>query len=462
MRRLAKNDPAWQSYPADQRVLLAAQQAAQDIADEAARKVANAQRQALKTAEVEQAVAKSWAKEAAAITPWSSTSTKRRATPRASSAMRFAAWSIPSRQPRARRVLASGAKALMLLFDAQNPLMSRDLAMEVFGNGSGTTGNKLAQDGAKAWLKTIEQLRQRFNAAGGDAGKLDYGYLPQPHDQARVLQAGADKWSTEMLPAGSLALRERGRQPHERCPGAGRVARIVGNDQQRRPQQEHAGWIQGGPARVQTVAAILASCTSRTAGLPRLPEPVRHGQHVRRHDAAHQRLDARHRAGRALRPNPEAQMRLQVDLASRADGGPKRVFGNTPESYWRVMSGASSHAESPVIARVASDIRNIESFGKLRGALLSSLTDLPTYFVTAGFNKLGYWEALKNLGKVATEGDTREFLTMHGVIAESMISDLNRWSGDNIKTTGRAGCRTAPCGCRCSMPGRTRYAVASA
>ena len=112
----------------------------------------------------------------------------------------------------------------------------------------------------------------------------------------------------------------------------------------------------------------------------------------------------------------------------------QQVFGSTPESYWRVMSGASSHAESPVIARVASDIRNIESFGKLQGALLSS-AHRPTHLLCHGrvLTKLGYWEALKNLGKVATEGDTREFLTMHGVIAESMISDLNRWSGDNIK-----------------------------
>ena len=51
---LAAKDPdAWRALPVDQRTLLAAQQAAADIASEAARKVANAQRQALKTAETE-------------------------------------------------------------------------------------------------------------------------------------------------------------------------------------------------------------------------------------------------------------------------------------------------------------------------------------------------------------------------------------------------------------------------
>jgi len=46
MRRMARTDPNWQSYSADQRLLMAAQQAEADIQGEAARKVANAQRQA--------------------------------------------------------------------------------------------------------------------------------------------------------------------------------------------------------------------------------------------------------------------------------------------------------------------------------------------------------------------------------------------------------------------------------
>ena len=160
-------------------------------------------------------------------------------------------------------------------------------------------------------------------------------------------------------------------------------------------------------------------------------------------------------------PNPEAQMRLQVDLASRADGGPKRVFGNTPESYWRDEWRIVPCRITRDCARGLGHSRKHRELRQATGALLSA--HRPTHLLCRpGFNKLGYWEALKNLGKVATEGDTREFLTMHGVIAESMISDLNRWSGDNIKNNWSGGCRTAPCGCRCSMPGRTRYAVASA
>lgn len=434
MRRLAKNDPAWQSYPADQRVLLAAQQAAQDIADEAARKVANAQRQVLKTAEVEQAVAKSLAqgggRNHALVEHIDQTHSY------AEGIKRDAIRGLVDTVEAAKSMQGTGVgrKALMFLFEAQNPLMSRDLAMEVFGNGSGATGNKLAQDGAKAWLDTIEKLRQRFNASGGDVGKLDYGYLPQPHDQARVLQAGADKWSAEMLPKldRSRYLNEDGSRMSD-----GQVLDVL-----------RASWetISSGGLNKSTPGAFKGPGARANRGSDSRELHFKDGQayldYLNQYGTGSM-YDAmmRHISGltrdialvERYGPNPEAQMRLQVDLASRVDGGPKRVFGNTPEAYWRVMSGASSNAESPIIARVASDIRNIESFGKLQGALLSSLTDLPTYFVTAGFNKLGYWEAFKNLGKVATESDTREFLTAHGVIAESMISDLNRWAGDNIK-----------------------------
>ena len=75
--------------------------------------------------------------------------------------------------------------------------------------------------------------------------------------------------------------------------------------------------------------------------------------------------------------------------------------------------------------------------------MLSSITDVGTYFTTVGFNRMPYFDALTNLGR-ATGKDTRNFLNAHGLIAESMISDLNRWSGENIAQnwTGRIAAAT--------------------
>ena len=87
----------------------------------------------------------------------------------------------------------------------------RDLVAEIFGKD---TGNPVAKAGAKAWLETVESMRQRFNRGGGDIGKLRYGYLPQPHDPARIRAVAADIWATKVLPLidRSRYVDEAGRQ----------------------------------------------------------------------------------------------------------------------------------------------------------------------------------------------------------------------------------------------------------
>lgn len=82
------------------------------------------------------------------------------------------------------------------------------LVREIFGE---KTGDAVAAKGARAWLDTVEAMRQRFNAAGGDVGKLDYGYIPQPHDAVRVLRAGREQWVKDILP-----LMDRARYIDER------------------------------------------------------------------------------------------------------------------------------------------------------------------------------------------------------------------------------------------------------
>lgn len=436
MRRLSRQDTNWQSHPADQRVLLAAQQAAQDIADEAARKVANAQRQAIKTAETESRVQSSMQREGsgrtkALVTDLEQTQSYVEGIKRDNTRQLVDLIEAADSKQGA----TTGRKALMVLFDAQNPIMTRDLAMEVFAQGKAGTGNPIAKAGAEAWLKVTEQMRQRFNAAGGDVGRLDYGYLPQAHDQARVLAKGADAWAAEVLP---MLDRSRyvdeagGRLPdaqvldilrsawetistdgaNKSAPGAARGTGARAN----RGSQSREIHFKDGEAYLQYLreygtGSMYDAMMGHLGGLARDVGLVeRYG------------------------PNPESQFKLQKDLADRADGGPKRVFGNHADAYWRVISGASSAPMSARVAQIGTHIRNIETFGKLQGAVLSSITDMGTYFVTTGFNNLSYWDAVKNLG-AATTKDTRAFLNAHGMIAESMISDLSRWTGENIAQT---------------------------
>lgn len=430
MRQMARTDPAWQGYAPDQRMLLAAQQAAGDIAQEAARKLANAQRQALKTAELEVRLQDSGktGRTAQLVHDFERTNAyidgvKRDAT-RGLMDLIDAADS--------RQGANVGRQALMVLFDAQNPLMTRDLALEVFARGQAGTGNAMAKAGAEAWGKVAESMRERFNAAGGDVGRLDYGYLPQAHDPLRVLAKGQDAWARETLPLldRSRYVREDGARmsdaevvdvlrgawetissdgANKRLPGQGGGTGARAN----RGSESRQIHFKDGEAYLQYLrtfgtGSMYDAMIGHVGGLSRdIGLVERYG------------------------PNPEAQMRLQFDVAERADGANARIFGNKADAYWRLLNGTAGTPESARIAQVGQTIRNVETFGKLQGAVLSSITDLGTYFTTVGYNNLPYFQGLTNIGRAAGK-ETREFMNAHGLIAESMISDLNRWAGENV------------------------------
>lgn len=72
-----------------------------------------------------------------------------------------------------------------------------DVVRELHGEA---TGNARAKAFAEAIADTFEQLRRRFNAAGGAIGKLDGWGLPQAHDTLKVRRVGFDQWRADILP----------------------------------------------------------------------------------------------------------------------------------------------------------------------------------------------------------------------------------------------------------------------
>lgn len=438
MRQLARKDPAaWRAMPADQRYTEAAKAAMADVQAEAARKVENVQRQALKTAATNTRV-----EEAEGHTRSGKLTEDLFHTNDYVQGVKMDALSglmnlmdaVKSTQG-----ASIGRRVSMLLFGVQNPAMTRDLAREIYRNADGTSGNKIAQAGARAWLDTIGPMRERFNAAGGDIGKLDYGYLPQPHDSARVHQAGPEKWTSAILP-----LLDRSRYVDEtgaRLDDAG-MRDMLGHVWETIATEGinkiEPGEFKGAGARANRGSQTRELHFTENGYLPYLSQYGRGSMY----DAMTSHV------GRLARdiglverygPNPEAQMRLQLDQASKTDVKPlselPRTFGVLPQTYWDLVSGKTAQAGSARIAEIGTHVRNVQTFGKLGAAVISSVTDLATYIQATGYNKLGYWRAISNIGRVAASGELRDMLTTHGIIAESMAGDLNRWTNDNIKAT---------------------------
>lgn len=460
----ASKDPAaaqkWRQMTPDQRTLAAADKAMQDIAAEATKTVERANLQILKTAATEERI-----RDAQARVPRDNvvrrllglsgrTPTRSEALVRDMERTEVLAKSIQregiSQMLDTIEAAGSGQgaglgrRAAMALFDVDNPAMTRALVSEIYANGQGGTGNALAQRAAKAWLDAIDGLRQRFNAAGGDVGKLDYGYIPLPDSQIRMLRAGKAQWVADVLPAV-----DRGRYLN---PDGTRMSdaevqavleRIFESKSSGGANKTDPGQFRGDGMR--------ANRGSQHREL-HLKDGEAYLQYLAKYGEGSMYDAMMGHVGKLARdialverygPNPANQMRLQFDLARRVDKVPDnqslpRRFLLRPESYWEVLSGNATAPDSAAWAAVGQGVRNVQTAGKLAGALLSSVTDLGTYFVTTGFNRLSYFQALANIGKAQTRG-AKQYLNAHGLMAESLIGDLNRWTGEHIANsiTGR-------------------------
>jgi hypothetical protein len=78
-----------------------------------------------------------------------------------------------------------------LLGRRANRAMMPDFVKELHGEAS---GDATAKQLARAVETVFEDLRQRFNAAGGAIGKLEKFGLPHSHDRIKVKSAGREEW----------------------------------------------------------------------------------------------------------------------------------------------------------------------------------------------------------------------------------------------------------------------------
>lgn len=437
MRDLARQDPAaWQAKPKEQRITEAAQAAMKDLNAASARKEYLGTLQALKTAETNQRIAAAKMTSASGLTDSQALIRDIENSHIYLEDVRNEAVStlgdmIAAAENR------SGTGTLrnlaMRIWDVENPQMTVDVVREVFKGADGHTGNRAAQAGARAWLDTIENLRLRFNAAGGDVGKIGYGYISQMHDAAKIIAVAADEWAARVLPLldrrqyvkadGSLmsnaemlkmlsgvheTLGSNGLNKIDpgQYKGAGKRAN-AGSDSRVLHFRDGDAWIDYmrdfGEGSLYDAMIGHVSTMARNIGL------------VERYG-----------------PNPEMNFRLQADIARRADGVgtiANRAKGNTPEAYWSILSGKTGSPENATIAKVMQDARNVQTAAKLGGAVITSISDIGTIAHTLHFDRLPYFDMLKNIGRNLSK-DHREFLQAHGVIAENLSSTLNRWTGD--------------------------------
>lgn len=439
MRELARRDPAgWQAKSTDQRITEAAQAAMLDIETAASRKETLAGMQAIKVAETQARIASMKTASAQKVTQSQALAREIETSQLYVSAVHDDAVSgLGDMLDAAGNKDGTGLlrNLGMRIFNLDNPAMTADVVREVFGGAAGKTGNKVAQAGARAWLDTIEKLRVRFNAAGGDVGKLDYGYIGQAVDSLKVQNVNADQFADSVLP-----LIDRQKYLNE-------DGSMMNRDQVREMvKASHATLASDGMNKTEPGAFKGVGARANRGSESRVlhfkdgdawMEYMKQFGEGSLYDSMMGHVGAMARnIGLVERygPNPEQTFRVQSDIAERADikgGMSNRAKGNTPQAYWDILTSKTSTPYHAGIASFGQNVRNIQTAAKLGGAIVSSLTDVGTIAATLHYDRLPYFDMLKNIKK-NLDKDHREFLQAHGVIAESLTSTMNRWTGDHM------------------------------
>lgn len=301
---------------------------------------------------------------------------------------------------------------------------------------------------ADAWTQTAEYLRQRFNAAGGNIGKLDNWGLPQTHDSAAVRAAGFEEWSgfikplldrgrmidaetglpftdealDQALAAAYRTIRTNGWS--KRSPG-GAGGRKLANQ-----HAEHRFLIFDGANAWQSYHARFGTGTPFDLMMGHIEGMSR--------DIAHMEI---------LGPNPAATARwladsLQKDAAEDLAPGTKRI-DRARYGAWRIgemynaTSGALSTPVNEGMARGFGSVRSFLVAAQLGSAFLSATTDVGWQAVTRAFNGMPVHQALTGYVKLfrPTMTADQKLAVRMGLIADEAsrhLSTQSRYMNDVI------------------------------
>lgn len=321
-----------------------------------------------------------------------------------------------------------------------------DVVRELFKRGSTKSAN--ASELAEAWSKGAEYLRGRYNAAGGQIGKLDDWGLPQSHDSRLVKEAGFTAWRDFILPR-----LDRGRMIDRRTgePFGDEAFEVMLRDVFETIRTD--GWSKITPG--QSGGKMLANQKAEHRFL-----------HFRDADAwleynstfgtndpmsammGHIETMSRDIAlMEILGPNPAATVRwikdtIQKDAARFGDDGGKaesRAFAGAQQvqRLYDEITGSLRRPENERIALGFSAYRSIQTAAKLGAATLSAVTDLSFGAVTRSFNGLPVRRMLTNYVRQLNPASAadRKLAVRAGLIAEEwahMTAASYRFLGEEL------------------------------
>ena len=315
------------------------------------------------------------------------------------------------------------------------------LVRELHGEDSGVPVAKVA---AKQFQDAAEQLRQRFNRAGGDVGLLDDWSMPRDHSQIKVAKDQA-KWVGD----------------HIQWANRGKYLKEDGtpmNDAELTDFLNHA-WQTLATGGVNKLEPGQAAGNGMRANRGSESRQI-HYKDAESFIAAQKAYGERNllellighidRASRdialveALGPNPSNQMRYFLDEGQKATdtADPKKVDKTAKqrrkiEHLFEEVAGTREPPASAAIANGFETYRALNVASRLGSAVLTSVTDQGTLGLTASMNGMPVMKVFANEVRMLNPASAadRRMAQRAGLGLNQLIGSLNRWGADGLGTT---------------------------
>ncbi|NWA03716.1 hypothetical protein [Pseudomonas gingeri] len=323
----------------------------------------------------------------------------------------------------------------------QNEAGNLALVRELHGEDSGSATAKAA---AKSFKDTAEQLRQRFNRAGGDVGFLDDWNMPRDHSQIKVAKSQA-KWVDDHVQWANRAkyMKEDGSPM---------------NDAELTDFLNHA-WVTLATGGVNKLEPGRAAGNGMRANRGSESRQI-HYKDAESFIAAQKAYGDRNllellighvdRASRdialveTLGPNPSNQMRYFLDEGQQASvtANPNQADKVAKqrrkiEHLYEEVAGTREPPASAALANGFDTYRALNVASRLGSAVLTSVTDQGTLGITASMNGMPVMQVFANeirMMNPASAAD-RRLAQRAGLGLNQLIGSLNRWGADGLGST---------------------------
>lgn len=287
---------------------------------------------------------------------------------------------------------------------------------------------------AKVYLNHMESIRTRANAAGADIGKLDYGYMPIPHDSGAIARAGAETWVQKVFPLlkrdryvdatgeqmddGSVLSLLRGAYETLSTEGRNKLIAGQGGGGSRASRFDDKHRV----LHFKDADAYLAYNADFGRGSAMAAIHGHVGQMAKTIGMMEE-----------FGANPNSTYRLLKDLATQKDNasGVHDSGGATIDMVWDALNGTTGQPVNAGMARFFQGTRNFVTAVKLQGVMLSSITDAPLQVIVARSAGIPLDKAIGSLF-AGVGGNKKRLAHELGIGMDEIAGEMARWHQDHL------------------------------